>query len=85
MLTANEMNLAPMPMPEAMPVRSRGTAAVAVLVTGVLVKPRPIPSQSIVLHSSLTGARTRETLRAITAVLSEHRRNSNRQISLPAE
>ncbi|WP_374628196.1 LysR family transcriptional regulator [Pannonibacter indicus] len=44
----------------------------------------PIPSQSIVLHSSLTDARTRETLRAITAVFSEHRRNSNRQISLPA-
>ncbi len=44
----------------------------------------PIPSQSIVLHSSLTDARTRETLRAITAVFSEHRRNSTRQISLPA-
>ncbi|CUA96002.1 hypothetical protein [Pannonibacter indicus] len=44
----------------------------------------PIPSQSIVLHSSLTDAMTRETLRAITAVFSEHRRNSNRQISLPA-
>ncbi len=44
----------------------------------------PIPSQSIVLHSSLTDAKTRETLRAITAVFSEHRRNSNRQISLPA-
>lgn len=42
----------------------------------------PIPSLSIVLHSSLTDGRTRETLRAITAAFSEHRKSSNRQISL---
>jgi len=41
-----------------------------------------IPSLSIVLHSSLTDAKTRETLRAITAAFSEHRKTSNRQISL---
>lgn len=41
-----------------------------------------IPSLSIVLHSSLTDPKTRETLRAITAAFSEHRRNSNKQISL---
>lgn len=35
-----------------------------------------IPSLSIILHSSLTDARTRETLRAITAAFSEHRRPS---------
>ncbi|WP_292227135.1 hypothetical protein [Brevundimonas sp.] len=35
-----------------------------------------IPSLSIILHSSLTDARTRETLRAITAAFSEHRRLS---------
>ncbi|AEG53531.1 LysR substrate-binding domain-containing protein [Sinorhizobium meliloti] len=45
-----------------------------------------IPSLSIVLHSSLTDPKTRETLRAITAAFSEHRRNSNKQISLvPSE
>ncbi|MFT4177959.1 MAG: LysR family transcriptional regulator [Thermomonas sp.] len=41
-----------------------------------------IPSLSIILHSSLTDPKTRETLRAITAAFSEHRRSSNRQISL---
>lgn len=42
----------------------------------------PIPSLSILLHSSLTDPKTRETLRAITAAFREHRRNSNKQISL---
>jgi len=42
----------------------------------------PIPSLSILLHSSLTDTKTRETLRAITAAFSEHRKSSNRQISL---
>lgn len=41
-----------------------------------------IPSLSIILHSSLTDPKTRETLRAITAAFSEHRRSSNKQISL---
>lgn len=41
----------------------------------------PIPSLSIILHSSLTDPKTRETLRAITAAFSEHRRTSNKQIS----
>ncbi|KQR30610.1 LysR family transcriptional regulator [Agrobacterium tumefaciens] len=41
-----------------------------------------IPSLSITLHSSLTDAKTRETLRAITAAFSEHRKSSNRRISL---
>lgn len=42
----------------------------------------PIPSLSIVLYSSLTDPKTRETLRAITAAFSEHRRASNKQVSL---
>ncbi|WP_240229551.1 LysR family transcriptional regulator [Devosia lacusdianchii] len=41
-----------------------------------------IPSLSIVLHSSLTDPKTRETLRAITSAFSEHRRASNKQMSL---
>jgi DNA-binding transcriptional LysR family regulator len=44
----------------------------------------PIPSLSIVLHSSLTDAKTRETLRAITAAFSEHRRASNKHIRFAA-
>lgn len=38
----------------------------------------PLPSLSIVLHSSLSDPRTRETLRAITAAFSEHRKASSR-------
>ncbi|WP_296085207.1 hypothetical protein [uncultured Agrobacterium sp.] len=41
----------------------------------------PNPSLSIMLHSSLTDAKTRETLRAITAAFSEHRKSSNARIS----
>lgn len=41
-----------------------------------------VPSLSIILHSSLTDHKTRETLRAITAAFSEHRKNSTRQFSL---
>lgn len=44
----------------------------------------PIPSSSIVLHSTLTDRKTRDTLRAITAAFSEHRRTSNRPASLVA-
>jgi hypothetical protein len=33
-----------MSMPEAMPARALGTAPVVVLVTGVLVRPRPMPA-----------------------------------------
>lgn len=36
----------------------------------------PIPSLSIVLHSSLTDLKTRETLRAITTVFSGYRKIS---------
>jgi DNA-binding transcriptional LysR family regulator len=42
----------------------------------------PIPSLSITLHSSLTDEKTRETLRAITAAFSEHRKASGKRISL---
>ncbi len=38
----------------------------------------PLPSLSIILHSSLSDARTKETLRAITAAFREHRRASSR-------
>ncbi|CAM8663454.1 LysR Transcriptional regulator [Sphingobium cupriresistens] len=44
----------------------------------------PIPSLSIMLYSSLTDPKTRETLRAITAAFSEHRRGSNKPICLVA-
>ncbi|NNV19131.1 MULTISPECIES: LysR family transcriptional regulator [Brucella] len=37
----------------------------------------PLPSLSLVLHSSLSDQRTKETLRAITAVFREHRTASN--------
>ena len=37
----------------------------------------PLPSLSIVLHSSLSDPKTKETLRAITAAFREHRRASN--------
>ncbi|MGX5775883.1 LysR family transcriptional regulator [Methylorubrum zatmanii] len=42
----------------------------------------PLPSLSIVLHSSLSDPRTRETLRAITAAFREHRKASNRPACL---
>jgi DNA-binding transcriptional LysR family regulator len=41
-----------------------------------------IPSLSIILHSSLTDPKTRETLRAIISAFSEHRRNSNKHTNL---
>lgn len=37
----------------------------------------PLPSLSLVLHSSLSDQRTKETLRAITAAFREHRKPSN--------
>ena len=44
MLTAREINLALMSMPEAIPERVLGTEPVVVLVTVVLVRPRPMPA-----------------------------------------
>lgn len=41
-----------------------------------------IPSLAIILHSSLTDPKTRETLRAITTAFREHRRNSTMKTSL---
>ena len=38
----------------------------------------PLPSLSLVLHSSLSDPRTKETLRAITAAFREHRRPSSK-------
>lgn len=42
----------------------------------------PLPSLSLVLHSSLSDPRTKETLRAITAAFREHRKPSNRPMCL---
>lgn len=39
----------------------------------------PLPSLEIILHSSLSDKRTKETLRAITAAFREHRKPSNKQ------
>lgn len=44
----------------------------------------PLPSLEIVLHSSLTDQRTKETLRAITAAFREHRKASVRPICPPS-
>lgn len=41
-----------------------------------------LPSLEIILHSSLSDKRTKETLRAITAAFSEHRKPSNKQVGL---
>ena len=45
MLIASETMRALMSMPDAMPARSLDTAPVVVLVTGVLVTPRPTPAR----------------------------------------
>lgn len=45
----------------------------------------PLPSQSIILHSSLSDPRTKETLRAITAAFREHRKACNRPQPLVAD
>ncbi|WP_295563545.1 LysR family transcriptional regulator [uncultured Sphingomonas sp.] len=44
----------------------------------------PLPSLSIVLHSSLSDPRTKDTLRAITAAFREHRAPSSRPVALRA-
>ncbi|SEK82855.1 LysR family transcriptional regulator [Xaviernesmea oryzae] len=41
----------------------------------------PLPSLSLVLHSSLSDQKTKDTLRAITAAFREHRRSSSRPIA----
>ncbi|QRM32700.1 LysR family transcriptional regulator [Microvirga sp. VF16] len=54
----------------------RRLAPVDVVDVGDALGLPPLPSLSLVLHSSLSDPRTKETLRAITAAFREHRRPS---------
>ncbi len=62
----------------------RRLAPADVIDVGAALGLPPLPSLSIVLHSSLSDPRTRETLRAITAAFGEHRRTRNRPRLLQA-
>ncbi len=58
MFSASEIIRALMSMPDAIPARALGTAPVVVLVTGVLVRPSPMPAitQPGSIVSQLAGA-----------------------------
>lgn len=60
----------------------RRLAPVDVVDVGDALGLPPLPSLSLVLHSSLSDPRTKETLRAITAAFREHRKSSHKPICL---
>lgn len=60
-------------------------APVGVVDVGHALGLPPLPSLSLVLHSSLSDARTKETLRAITAAFREHRKPSSGPVCLTGE
>lgn len=62
----------------------RRLAPADVIDVGDLLGLPPLPSLSIVLHSSLTDPRTKETLRAITAAFRDHRKASHRPVGIAA-
>ena len=60
----------------------RRLAPIDVVDVGEALGLPPIPSLSLVLHSSLSDSRSKESLRAIAAAFSEHRKASKKQIGL---
>ena len=74
MLIASVIMRALISIPDAMPARSAGTAPVVVLVTGVLVRPRPAPARmqpGNMVHAPGCAA--------LTAVFHQHEAEADRK------